>query len=112
MIIHRVGEDFIRRATDFWGAQKVEQYKQYDNVIEVCKSRSTGVIDLLVGMYYEPESRRFKNEVAEHIVYGWQEEPTQQTFLDDFAAIPTEFESYPPQSDDFDPFGSEDDSPF
>ena len=112
MIIHRVGEDFIRRATDFWGAQKVEQYKQYDNVIEVCKSRSTGVIDLLVGMYYEPESRRFKNEVAEHIVYGWQEEPTQQTFGDDFSSIPTEFEGYAPQSDDFDPFGSEDDSPF
>ena len=38
-----------------------------------------GVVDHLFGMYYEVESRRLKNSVAEHIVYGWQEEPTQVT---------------------------------
>ena len=78
-IIHRVGEDFIKRATDFFGAKKVEMYKDFNNVIEVCKSRSTGVMDFLVGLYYEPESRRFKNYVAENIMYGWYETPIQQT---------------------------------
>ena len=78
-IIHRVGEDFIKRATDFFGAKKVEMYKDFNNVIEVCKSRSTGVMDYLVGLYYEPESRRFKNYVAENIMYGWYETPIQQT---------------------------------
>lgn len=39
-----------------------------------------GVIDLLVGMYYEVESRRLKNEISENIVYGWQEQPAQLTF--------------------------------
>ena len=78
-IIHRVGEDFIKRATDFFGAKKVEMYKDFNNVIEVCKSRSTGVMDFLVGLYYEPESRRFKNYIAENIMYGWYETPIQQT---------------------------------
>ena len=44
----------------------------YNNVVEVCKNRSYGVVDYLVGMYYEVETKRFKNSVAEHLVYGWQ----------------------------------------
>ena len=30
--------------------------------------------DLLVGLYYEQESRRLKNSMAENIIYGWQED--------------------------------------
>jgi hypothetical protein len=52
---------------------------QYSNVLEVAKNRQMGVVDHLVGMYYEVESRRLKNSIAEHIVYGWQEEPQQVT---------------------------------
>ena len=48
---------------------------EYSNVVEICKNRSYGVVDFLVGMYYEVETKRFKNYKAEHIVYGWQEEP-------------------------------------
>ena len=111
-IVHRVGEDFCKRASEFFGKEKVERYLEYSNVVEWCKNRSYGIVDYLVGMYYEVETKRFKNSVAEHIVYGWEEEPIQQSLADEFSSIPTEFESYPPQSDDFDPFGSEDDSPF
>lgn len=32
-------------------------------------------MDLLCGMYYEIETRRFKNDIAENINYNWQEEP-------------------------------------
>jgi hypothetical protein len=28
-------------------------------------------------MYYEQESRRLKNSIAEHVVYGWADEPNQ-----------------------------------
>jgi hypothetical protein len=28
-------------------------------------------------MYYEAETKRFKNYKAEHIVYNWEEQPTQ-----------------------------------
>lgn len=76
-LIHRVGKDFEKRAGEFLGAEKVLPYLQYSNVLEVAKNRQMGIVDHLVGMYFEMESRRLKNTVAEHIVYGWQEEPEQ-----------------------------------
>lgn len=79
-IIHRIGKDFEQRAGEFFGKDKVIPYLKYNSVIEVCKNRSMGVIDLLVGMYFEVESRRLKNEISENIVYGWQEQPAQLTF--------------------------------
>lgn len=81
-LIHRVGNDFEKRAGEFFGADKIVHYMQYSNVLEVAKNRQMGVVDHLVGMYYEVESRRLKNSVAEHIVYGWQEEPLQVTIQD------------------------------
>lgn len=73
-LIHRVGNDFEKRAGEFFGANKVVDYMQYSNVLEVAKNRQMGIVDHLVGMFYELESRRLKNTVAEHIVYNWQEE--------------------------------------
>lgn len=80
IIIHRIGKDFEQRAGEFFGKDKVIPYLKYNSVIEVCKNRSMGVIDLLIGMYFEVESRRLKNEISENIVYGWQEQPAQLTF--------------------------------
>lgn len=74
-LIHRVGQDFQKRAGDFLGEGKVQEYLGFSNVLEVAKNRQMGIVDHLVGMYYEMESRRLKNSIAEHIVYGWQEEP-------------------------------------
>lgn len=76
-LIHRVGKDFEKRAGEFFGEDKIQQYLEYSNILEVAKNRQLGVVDYLVGMYYEPESRRLKNSIAEHIIYGWQEMPTQ-----------------------------------
>ena len=73
-LIHRVGQDFQKRAGDFLGEGKIQEYLGFSNVLEVAKNRQMGVVDHLVGMYYEMESRRLKNSIAEHIVYGWQEE--------------------------------------
>lgn len=74
-LIHRVGQDFQKRAGDFLGEGKVQEYLGFSNVLEVAKNRQMGIVDHLVGMYYEMESRRLKNSIAEHIVYGWQDEP-------------------------------------
>lgn len=79
-IIHRIGRDFEARASEFFGIDVVKEYMNYSNIIEVCKNRQFGVVDYLVGMYYEIESRRLKNSIAENIIYGWQEEPIQQNF--------------------------------
>jgi archaellum biogenesis ATPase FlaH len=83
-IIHRVGRDFETRAGEFLGKDKIVNYLKYSSVIEVCKNRSMGVIDYIVGMYYEHESRRLKNDFAENIVYNWQELGSQQNI--EFAA--------------------------
>lgn len=74
-LIHRVGQDFQKRAGEFFGESKVKEYLGFSNVLEVAKNRQMGIVDHLVGMYYEIESRRLKNSIAEHIVYGWQDEP-------------------------------------
>lgn len=79
-IVHRCGEDFCKRASEFFGKDKAERYMEYSNVVEICKNRSYGVVDYLVGMYYEVETKRFKNSVAEHIIYGWQDKPRQVSF--------------------------------
>ena len=76
-IVHRVGDDFYKRASEFFGKEKAEKYMEYSNVVEWCKNRSYGVVNYLVGMYYEVETKRFKNSIAEHIVYGWEEQPVQ-----------------------------------
>lgn len=91
-IIHRVGKDFQTRASEFLDSTIVQNCLQYDSVVEVCKNRSMGIIDYIVGMYYENESRRLKNSISEHIVYGWEEQPKEQTIEyikeDDFKVLP------------------------
>ena len=78
-ICHRVNNDFIKTGSDFLGAAKIQEYSSFGNCVEVCKNRMFGVVDYLVGMYYEIESRRFKNSINENIIYGWQDNPQQQT---------------------------------
>ena len=76
-ILHRVGRDFHSRAVEFLGEAEVQRLQKFDTVVEVNKNRMLGVQDYFVGMYYESESRRLKNEISEHIIYGWEERPRQ-----------------------------------
>ena len=76
-ILHRVGRDFHSRAVEFLGEAEVQRLLKFDTVVEVNKNRMLGVQDYFVGMYYESESRRLKNEISEHIIYGWEERPQQ-----------------------------------
>lgn len=98
-LIHRVGNDFEKRAGEFFGQDKVQQYLGFSNVIEVAKNRQLGIVDYLVGMYFEIESRRLKNNIAEHIVYGWQEneqsEPPKMAEYNEMNPFGDEIESCP-----------------
>lgn len=78
-IIHRVNNDFFRAGAEFFGQSEIQRFQGFGNVIEVCKERLYGIVDLMVGMQYEIESRRFKNDVNENVQYGWEIEPTQST---------------------------------
>ena len=87
LISHRVGNDFEKRAKDFFGEAQVESMMKYDLVLEVAKNRSLGVVDQVIGLYYETETRRIKNDPAENIVYGWREQPIEMT-IDPYDDLP------------------------
>ena len=78
IIVARQGIDFRKRLVGFMGEAEAEKYDNYDTILEIAKSRMSGAQDRFIGLYYAAESRRIKNERAEHINYGWQEEVSQQ----------------------------------
>ena len=82
-IMHRVNNDFFRAGAEFFGEATINMYRGFGNVLEVAKNRMYGIVDLMVGMQYEIESRRFKNTTEENVQYGWEREPTQSTMLFD-----------------------------
>jgi len=79
-IIHRVNNDFFRAGADFFGEAYINRFRGFGNVIEVAKNRMYGIVDLMVGLHYEPESRRFKNEINEVIHYGWENETEKEHY--------------------------------
>lgn len=81
ILIHRVGKDFETRAKEFFGEEQATMYMNYSTILEVSKNRSMGVTDFITGLYYEPESRRLKNSIAENIIYGWYEQPVQSAIF-------------------------------
>ena len=101
-LIHRVNEDFRKAGTEYFGKPKMDSIieAKYGNVLEVSKNRMMGVQDFLCGMYYELESRRFKNKPDEKRVYGWRDDiATQQDMFDVKEELPFE-----PPTDDAAPF--------
>jgi len=78
-IMHRVNQDFFKAGDEFFGKGVTAQYANYGNVLEWCKNRMFGVCDLLVGLDYEIESRRFQNFKGEDHRYGWETPPVQQS---------------------------------
>lgn len=72
------------------------------NVVEVIKMREFGEAEgHIYKLYFEPESRRLKNSIAEHIHYGW-EDPTTET------PLPTTEDEFANNDFDRNPFGNDD----
>lgn len=97
-IIHRVNNDFFRAGAEFFGESEINHYRGFGNVIEVAKNRMYGIVDLMVGMQYEVESRRFKNTLDENIRYGWEIEPTQSTMSFNDGQVYTQPQENAPQA--------------
>lgn len=76
-IIHRVNNDFFKSGADFFGQTYIQRFQGFGNVVEIAKNRMYGIVDLLVGLHYEIESRRFKNDISEDVKYGWEIQPIQ-----------------------------------
>ena len=70
-IVHRNNDDF-RNLTKAW-YKRADTWEGYSgtNVIEVCKNRDSGIQDLFIPLWYEPQTKRLKNFQGENLVYGW-----------------------------------------
>lgn len=111
LICHRNNNDYKKAIGDFFPKELIGELTQHDNYIEVCKNRDMGVIDVLVGLYYEVESKRLLNEMFENKTYGWQDVETQLMIQPNIRIEPNT--SFYEQIDD--PFGSDtttDEPPF
>lgn len=86
--------DFERDYEEFFGKGSFERVSDFSNILEIAKFRAKGsMMGKTFGMYYEKESGRFINTRYEHIVYGWEDHPVQQTLgeSNDFCPEPDYF---------------------
>lgn len=83
LICHRVNNDFKKLGGEYLGRSYIDRFINYSNVIEVAKNRMMGAQDVLCGMYYENESRRFKNSLDEVMYYGWRTDIQANTVQED-----------------------------
>lgn len=86
LLIHRVTRDFVTRAREQYSWEENNPIFDYSNIIEVAKDREFGTEDTMVGVYFEPKSKRFLNYKGENVRYGWEMPPKQaklEVFDDD-----------------------------
>lgn len=79
--VHRWNQDTQNSAKEFMLPQVFRDLMESGatNIVEVIKQREFGEAEgHIYRLYYEPESRRLKNEIAEYVHYGWEESPTQE----------------------------------
>lgn len=72
-IVHRNNNDFKRFSKDMFHWSDDDEVYQGTNVVEIVKDRDGGTQDVFIPLYYEVESKRLKNYVAENVIYGWNE---------------------------------------
>lgn len=70
-IVHRVNNDFKRLSKNTFGWKDDESIYDATNAIEIAKDRDGGTQDYFVPLYYEVQTKRLKNHLAENKIYGW-----------------------------------------
>ena len=102
---HRWNQDTQNAAKEFMPERQFYDLNNSGttNVVECIKHREFGEAEgHIYRLYYEPESRRLKNSVAENIVYGWYETASQSTMIspnNDFAVSNNVWDSNPEDDD-------------
>ena len=74
IIMHRVNHDFIQGAKTEFKWKSDNPIFSASNVLEICKDRDGGTQDKFIPLYFEPESKRLKNEQAEAFSFSWENE--------------------------------------
>lgn len=78
--VHRWNQDTQMAAKEFMPKSTYDdiEMSRATNIVEVIKMREFGEAEgHIYKLFYEPESRRLKNSIAETIHYGWEEEHVQ-----------------------------------
>lgn len=78
--VHRWNQDTQRAAKEFLEDRVFLDINDSGatNIVEVIKQREFGEAEgHIYKLFYEPESRRLKNSIAENIHYGWEEQAVQ-----------------------------------
>lgn len=94
LLLHRVDQDFEKRAQEFWGKAKLDgiRVSGYDSVLEVAKCRHNGVANGSVhGLYFNPIDRRLENYRNEDYDYGWAEHCEPKLEYDDKDDLPYDY---------------------
>lgn len=76
MILHRVNQDFMINSKEFLPSSTINDILESGctNCIEICKCRDKGTaVDHFIKLYFEKESNRLKDSMAENIHYNWEE---------------------------------------
>ncbi len=76
LILHRVNQDFMINSKEFLPNLTIQEIleSKCTNCIEICKWRDKGsAVDNFIKLYFEKESNRLKNSLAENIHYNWEE---------------------------------------
>lgn len=105
-IMSRVNNEFVSYAKDY--LPKMDYQSVIDsgctNIVEVGKFRSKGtLIGSIQKFWFEPESNRLKNDIAENMIYGWEDPPIQSQIQ--FQQQQADEMPFPqPNDDDIEPF--------
>lgn len=78
IFVHRVTEDFKKRADEYFGWKDTAAELKVDNLIEIVKDREFGDDNSFIGVFFEPTAKRFLNVKGENKKYGF-DIPTHQT---------------------------------
>lgn len=81
-LIHRNNEDFKLRSKEMFKWKDDHIAYSGTNVIEIAKDREGGTQDWFIPLWYEAETKRLKNSIAENIIYGWQPNGLADGFVD------------------------------
>jgi hypothetical protein len=89
--VHRWNQDTQNAAKEFLPERVFYDLNNSGttNIVETIKHREFGEAEgHIYKLFYEPESRRLKNSIAENVLYGWYETAEQGTMIEpngDFA---------------------------
>lgn len=72
LFVYRVDQEFKNYYKDFY---RDEFGGEGTNCVHCAKARFGSIDDTYSDLFYEPETKRLKNELTENVIYGWDDDP-------------------------------------